>query len=201
MKACRPVASARRRQNADLCVSRTSFFEPLGAKREAFYEQRLLFGLAWHTAKNPEITSNDDSSTQTWTFSLDRDLPSKSTHLKSFTMRDREIVDGRTFEQLCENNEDGIAAWRCACCAGEEGSKCGQCVHALGWHFCEEHTEDDGGEAVWCVDSLHNGNFDVATTLWSMARRQVPLHVMKERLEEYIEQMLLDEDEYTLEPY
>jgi hypothetical protein len=110
-------------------------------------------------------------------------------------MRDREIVDGRTFEQLCKNYEDGFEAWRCACCAGEQGSKCTQCVHALGWHFCEEHPEADGGDAVWCAGSLHNGKFDVAATLWSMARRQVPLHVMKERLEEYRQQGLLDADE------
>ena len=41
------VSGARRRRNARLAVSRPPFLEPMGGKREEFYEQRLLLGLPW----------------------------------------------------------------------------------------------------------------------------------------------------------
>ena len=43
----RALPHAHRRRNTDLCVPRSAFLEPLGEKRKAFYEQRLLFGLPW----------------------------------------------------------------------------------------------------------------------------------------------------------
>ena len=38
----------------------------------------------------------------------------------------------------------------------------------------------------WRAGSLHNGHFDVASTLWPLARRLVPLDVLKTKLDEYI---------------
>ena len=38
----------RRRKNTELAVSRPPFLEPLGDKREQFYEQRLFLGLPWY---------------------------------------------------------------------------------------------------------------------------------------------------------
>ena len=39
------VNGARRRQRARLGVSRVPFIEPLGSKRESFYEEKLLLAL------------------------------------------------------------------------------------------------------------------------------------------------------------
>ena len=40
--------SAVRRSNLNLSACRSAFLEPVGRDRDAFYEQRLLLGLAWH---------------------------------------------------------------------------------------------------------------------------------------------------------
>ena len=48
------VGNVRRRRQARLAVSRAPFIEPLADKREAFYEQRLLMGLAWFCPELPE---------------------------------------------------------------------------------------------------------------------------------------------------
>ena len=47
------VPRAKRRHNRDFCVVRSSFLEPCGKDRDAFYEQRLLLGLPWHCRKKP----------------------------------------------------------------------------------------------------------------------------------------------------
>ena len=47
-------AAACRRHTGNLCVPRSSFLEPCGPDREAFYKQRLLFGLPWHCTRRPE---------------------------------------------------------------------------------------------------------------------------------------------------
>ena len=43
-----PSLSAFRRKDARLSVPRSAFLEPLGQKREEFYEQRLLESLPWY---------------------------------------------------------------------------------------------------------------------------------------------------------
>ena len=47
------VPKVKRRRNRDFCIVRSSFLEPCGKDRDAFYEQRLLLGLPWHCHKKP----------------------------------------------------------------------------------------------------------------------------------------------------
>ena len=49
-------------------------------------------------------------------------------------------------------------------------------------YICE-HT---GDQAVWNAGSLHNGKMDVDHSLWSLARRNVPLEVIDKKVDEYI---------------
>ena len=52
------AASMRRRKNTELAVSRPPFLEPLGDKREQFYEQRLFLGLPWYCVAWPAQLSD-----------------------------------------------------------------------------------------------------------------------------------------------
>ena len=42
---------------------------------------------------------------------------------------------------------------------------------------------------------MHQGSFDVDSTLWALARRQVPLHVIKRKLDAYIAEDSLPPDQ------
>ena len=92
------------------------------------------------------------------------------------------------FEQTYAQDADGLL---CECCQ-EVGRE--SCKHALGWHVCQRD-----GEALvtdlelleeppkkWMAGTLHGDKFDVESNLWYMARRLVPLHVLKDKLDVYI---------------
>ena len=67
-KLCRsteyPSMVVRRRHNARLCVPRSAFIEPLGPKRETFYERKLLENLPWFCTTEPRTYEGDTE--QTW---------------------------------------------------------------------------------------------------------------------------------------
>ena len=52
------VQKAKRRHNRDFCVARSSFLEPCGKDKDAFYEQKLLLGLPWHCHRKPLTGQN-----------------------------------------------------------------------------------------------------------------------------------------------
>ena len=56
---------ARRRGHQRLCVPRSAFIEPLGPRREDFYEHRLLENLPWFCPSRPEAL---DDGCQRWSF-------------------------------------------------------------------------------------------------------------------------------------
>jgi hypothetical protein len=53
----------------------------------------------------------------------------------------------------------------------------------LGWHQCEYEPDD---ETQWHAGTLHESKLDVSSSLWALARRFVPLDVLKRKLDEYI---------------
>ena len=71
-------------------------------------------------------------------------------------------------------------------------------MYAEGWHQCEKDWEevDEGYEPapVWRTGTLHQGVLDIDCSLWALARRLVPLEVMKKKLDIYIQEGHLDED-------
>ena len=81
--------SAHRRKDADLCVPRSSWLEPIGSDREKFYEQRLLFGLPWHCRSQPTYVTSDGRQALKWTFCTD--APAVPDELMSFSMTERVI--------------------------------------------------------------------------------------------------------------
>ena len=186
----RQCSSAHRRGNLDFCVPRSGFLEPMGAGREAFYEQRLLLGLPWFCNASPGHWRVGGTTKPCWTFTTP--APEVPPELKTFSMIERRLEHDATFEQLCLNYENAFAEYSCECCEGkppldpETGArrdKCRVCVHALGWHQCEHQPAD---ETQWRRGTLHDGKFDIASSLWTLARRLVPLHVLKAKLDQYV---------------
>ena len=106
----RHSAKAVKRSNLALCVPRSSFLEPLGAGREAFYEQRLLFGLPWFCEIPTTLREIDGKLKPCWTFASS--APCVPQALRSFAMTERRLEDEKTFEQLCKNYEDSVATVR-----------------------------------------------------------------------------------------
>ena len=100
----RQAANAHRRGNFDLCIPRSGFLEPLGAGREAFYEQRLLFGLPWFCKASPGQSRVDGQTKPCCTFATS--APEEPRHLEAFSMIERRLEHEFTFEQLSLNYEN-----------------------------------------------------------------------------------------------
>ena len=186
------VFSCRRRQCSRLCVPRSAFVEPLGPKREDYYEQRLLEGLPWFCVDGPSKRQADDDA-PTWLFDCHpcEDLPDNF----RFATRDRQVLDDgfneTSFEQLCLRFERGLTEHMCGCCSSSQDAKCSTCLHAIGFHVCAKT-----GRPSWKAGTLHNGKLDVEAYLWALIRRNVPMDVVQQRLADLIsEQSLAPEDE------
>ena len=44
----------------------------------------------------------------------------------------------------------------------------------------------------WRKGTLHDGNFDISSSLWTLARRLVPVHVLKAKLDQYVAEGHID---------
>jgi hypothetical protein len=140
--------SCRRRQNARLCVPRSAFIEPLGPKREDYYEQKLFEGLPWFCTGGPEKMEQSDDA-PTWLFdchpSQDLDIDFR------FAMRDRHVLDDNfkdtSFEQLCLRCELELGPHACECCAQSPEKKVRDML-ARKWlpHVCERGKQAGGVE-------------------------------------------------------
>ena len=117
----------------------------------------------------------------TWTF--ETRAPHTPAELQSFSVTNGELAEGSTYEGLCCAYEQAYASYSCECCLElatappedpAEPGPCGSCIHVLGWHRCER----DQVAERWRAGSLHSGQFDVASTLWALARRQVQLEAL-----------------------
>ncbi len=198
-------ASSVRRQNSNFCVPRSSFLEPVaGVKSEAFYEQRLLLGLPWHCAEKPSFEGEPPHVKSRWTFATT--APHTPEELRTFTMCDRTLDNNLTMEGLCLKFEAAYrAADVCCPCCEDSGDQCESCKHALGWHICAKDVaelqaaeglgDDETAEERWRTGTLHSGKLDVMNTLWTLARRLVPLAVLREKLAEYVRAGQVPEDE------
>ena len=110
-------------------------------------------------------------------------------------MTGRSLDAATTFEDMCVAFEQAYAqdpaGLLCECC---QQVGCDACKHALGWHVCQcdrDALGDELGpleepELRWKAGTLHAITFDVESNLWFLARRLVPLHVLKDKLDGYI---------------
>ena len=121
--------------------------------------------------------------------------PRTPERLRSFAMKGRSREATTTFEDMRVAFEQAYAqdpaGLLCECC---QEAGCESCKHALGWHVCQRDREALGKTqgplqedlVKWKAGTLHGDKFDVETNLWFLARRLVPLHVLKEKLDVYI---------------
>ena len=95
---------------------------------------------------------------------------------------------GFSFEQRCRDLEclfgDPELALVCACCAsGDSNRSCESCRHATAWHRCQRsHTR-----LVWKAGTLYAGRLDVQRVLFNLHRRRLPMHVLEQKADEYVE--------------
>ena len=169
-------------------MARMAFLEPCGtAGREAFYEQQLLQGLPWHCYKKPGTVSVGGHETTQWFFQTD--APFTPEALQRFSMTERCLDAATSFEDMClaferayAGNVEGVL---CECC---QTRGCEACKHATGWHICDGDRaalaavlrEDQQPEPRWKAGTLHAGKLDIHNTMWALARRLVPLEILKD---------------------
>ena len=139
-----------RRKQARLGVCITPFLEPLGKKREDYYEQRLLLGLPWYLDESPKIVDGELQ----WTFKWNSPVP-------GFVPRALEIGSkcSPCFEEEAKTTEDDICSIPgiiCECCLGNLGDKCENCLHATSFHKCRRTP----GKILWSKGTIFGGMLD-----------------------------------------
>ena len=186
------VDNVRRRRQARLAVSRVPFIEPLADKREAFYEQRLLLGLAWFC---PEPPKEQADGVIVWRFFWE---PPTDEQLGGVQLEPQELCLGKeaiSFEHRCAvferrlcQNEYGLI---CPCCAEESPDiVCNACKYAVGFHKCAQTDH-----LRWRKGTLFAGELDVQRVLYNLHRRGLPTATLHRKAIEYVEAGLLrDED-------
>ena len=167
------------------------FIEPIGTQREVYYEQRLLLALPWYCPMLPE--TQEDGGKQEWTYKADfnpQDLG--GVELDPVVLKlgleypSSEMICNETENQFCSHEHDLI----CRCCNEElPNSPCDKCRYTVGFHRC-----DFAPHLRWKKGSLHAGVLDVQRVLFNLHRRQLPINVMRERAQSYVDAGLISSD-------
>ena len=180
---------AHRRLDGHLGVSRTAFLEPLGEKREGFYEQKLLTSLAWFAPSAPQLLHVAGKEVVSWTI---RWCPPSPDRVENVIFEPVEMnISGEpaafSFEQKCRDLENTFADPElnlvCRCCAGQTGNPiCNACTNGVGWHYCAcDGSTPENRQLRWKPGSLHGGKLDIQRVLYNMHRRNVPLNVIEDK--------------------
>ena len=150
------VQKAKRRHNRDFCVARSSFLEPCGKDKDAFYEQKLLLGLPWHCHRKPLTGQKHANNAARWFF--ETSAPNTPERLRRFSMTGRNLDASSTFEEMCVAFEQAYAqdptGLLCECC---QEAGCESCKHALGWHVCQRDRDTFPGNLGRLEEPPENG--------------------------------------------
>ncbi len=195
--------NCRRRHDARLGVSRLPQLECAGGEREAFYEQRLWVGLPFHCETKPEVRMLDDDKQATvwrlkWRKPAAEDLNGLVLEDEALELTNRPKLNDISYELMCKHFErkfaDAELDLLCPCCAESiADSPCGQCKLAIGFHMCTNPRSSRRGFLQWRQGSLHNGKLDAQRVIWNLHRRQLPEHVLEDKIKLYLGEGLLDE--------
>jgi hypothetical protein len=163
------------------------FIEPLGDRRELFYEAKLLLALAWYCDAPPENIGGEVEWKIRWQPPDHEELGGMKLEPITLTLGKKrdvcwEVLCAKYEAEFCEH-ELGLI---CACCSEElPDSVCESCRYAIGWHRCSN--PNGMGTLVWRKGSLHAGKLDVQRALFNLHRRMVPTDVLREKADKYIE--------------
>ena len=131
-------------QQSRLAVNRTATLEPIGARRELFYQNRLLLTLSWYCDSPPKQTVVEGgkvlvAGTVKWT----------PPHAAEAQLQPKHLVLGPeeaiSFESLCAEYERDFCrpehGLECPCCALETKEfVCKSCANCIGFHRCRACT-------------------------------------------------------------
>ena len=51
---------------------------------------------------------------------------------------------------------------------------------------------EENAERTWRAGSLHSGKLDIEGVLWTLARRLVPLETLKQKMDTYVAEGVID---------
>lgn len=171
-----------RRKQARLGVSRPPYQEPLGKRRDDFYEQKLLLGLPWYCSEAPKMLPNRKLQ---WTFRW-------TSPISSVASTELQIIQGEppAFEHECKALEDHICASDdivCRCCAMEETKRCRTCIHAKSFHICSLPSNDKK-VVRWAKGTLHAGHIDYERIIFNLHRKHLPIPSLKTKGDQFVEE-------------
>ena len=179
------VGGVRRRLQARLGISRVPFIEPIGDKREAFYEQKLLLGLPWHCGDIPAVGGGTSVWRFTWT-------PPSSDQLGGAELAPHVFELGATplsFERLCADIEkqlcQAVNGLICSCCVSPPTKGCDFCRHAVGFHNCRHAATVDKERLYWRKGTLYADKLDGERVLFNLHRKGIPLAALAKKADEY----------------
>ena len=179
------VPGLRRRKPGRLAVSRVPFLEPIGARREAFYEQRLLLGLAWFCSEPPIV---DESGAQRWRFAWTPPEDAGAADLEPLELWIG--TDAISFERRCHEIEKEFCASDhnlvCECCAMSLPNVCPNCEFAVGFHWCVNPQNSRKEYMRWKKGSLFAGALDIERCLFNLYRKGLKIEILKEKADEYV---------------
>ena len=99
----------------------------------------------------------------------------------------------RHFETLfCDPELDLV----CPCCAGvvEWTGKCDSCRYAVGWHICHHEENECNKIPAWKPGTLFDGPLDVERVILNLHRRGLPMDVLEQKAEQYVEKELISRE-------
>ena len=184
------VSGWRRRQSERLGVGRTAQMEPVGERREPFFEQRLALTFPWRCERPQPLEGGGCRWRVTWT-------PPPPRALGGAVLPEQELVlepgAAVSFEQTARNLETELCLPEhdlvCRCCLGESVSGCQSCRYAVGLHRCE-----DCPGLRWRKGCLFAGSLDLQRVLWNLHRKGLPMQVLRDKAALYENTKLLSSD-------
>ena len=176
-----------------ICVlSGHRFWNHVGKTETHSMSKDCCWGFRGIATKKPLTGPRNQGNDARWLFTTA--APNTPERLRQFTMAGRSLDADTTFENMRVAFEQAYAqdpaGLLCECC---QEAGCESCQHALGWHVCQRDREALGADLgpleepneKWKAGTLHGDKFDVQSNLWVLARRLVPLHVIKSKLDDY----------------
>ena len=190
------LPSTKRRLNSRLGVARAQIFEPIGQSRETFYQQKLVFGLAWFSDSAPQLVQTGGAKPAlNWVVKWARPASLSAYDLPNIALTISSAGSDFSYEERCHHYENLFSSSAlnlvCRCCDGEIGQgACDGCRYAVGFHVCRE---SGVAQHRWRRTTLFGGELDVQRCIFNLHRRQFPIDVIRSKAQEYIDAGLVAE--------